>query len=373
MSKEDDFAAFVGRLARTLAAKVGITALDKTRWKDDVIERGLERDLKAGALAVLVDGLDHVAPATIAPFLLETEDARWRACPVVVAGRPHAVRGWADAKRPNTVDGSRWRFVQPDEFDGKEAKAYLDKPGEESRYDRVEASLRGLARVPRVLEYVRELTREQIEFCRTSADIYLLAIDNLLERTIVGGGERLRGMNAGYARNLLAAMAFRVLCPTVDETNRVDPAPIVDTDVDVMADLRERMHALGYANVDLEDDLNRLGAFATIVGNRIVSAAATEAGPPASFVWSNLTVRDFLAAYWLARCSSEDDAARMPFHVFRPRKRTPTSSTTSTCSWRRCRPMAARPRDGSAPPGRGTRSIPSARGLPRCSIARGRR
>ena len=77
------------------------------------------------------------------------------------------------------------------------------------------------------------------------------------------------------------------------------------------------MRDLGYDG-DLNGDLERLGRFATIIGNGIVNAAATETGSPKRMDWSNRTAQEFLAAYWLARFASKSDADRMRLHVFRP-------------------------------------------------------
>ena len=132
----------------------------RTLWGHREIKDRLRKKLEDGSLTILVDGFDHVTPAKTARFVLETERGLWDKSAIVMAGRPHALQDWAEgSSRPNAVDASRWRFLQPDEFDEQEAMAYLDAPGKKSRYELVEASLGGLAHVPRVLEYVRELTR----------------------------------------------------------------------------------------------------------------------------------------------------------------------------------------------------------------------
>lgn len=306
-------------IAQFVNAVDGVAASwSQERWHLQAIERGLEEDLAAGRLIVLVDGLDHVAAEQIAPFALELQHPRWNLSRVVMAGRPQALQGWEeDSPRATAVDMRRWRFIQPDEFDEEEARAYLDKPGEGSRYELVKTALGTLAQVPRVLECARELTAAELARCHTSADLYWLAIRRLIGRTIKEGDDRTRDMDPERALQVLAALAFQTLCPTAAAGTWLEPTSQVVLHHKAKQALHARVAQLG-DSASMEDDLRRVATFATIIGNGIINATDTETGTPRALVWTNRTVQEFLAALWLASYASAEDARRMRFHVFRP-------------------------------------------------------
>ncbi len=312
LDQATEFDQLVAALTHELRRKAGRPS--EPKWASEAIAAGLRRHIECGRLLLCLDGLDHVAPAEIAPYLQELQSPRWNQCGVVLAGRPHALAGWADPKQD--FDTRRWLFIQPDEFTEAEAKVYLDTPNHKSRYDKVQSSLGGLAQVPRVLEYLRELSDEELEQCHTPADLYLRAIENLVHRTIKEGARPTREPNTERVLQLLAALAFLSLCPTTDGEARIEPTRRIDLP-SVRQDLESRLGPLGRSMEQLDDDLRALGAFSTMIWNGVVNTTAPNAGPPKTLVWSSRTVQEFLAAYWLSRCASAADAERMSLHVFR--------------------------------------------------------
>ena len=175
-----------------LAALIDKIAVDIQKdadvWSTNAIRKGLLDEASNGHLIILVDELDHVPAEKIQ--LLTSIQSRlpgryWSLCGVVAAGRPQAILGWEDAPAhpDRTVALSGWRFLEPKEFGSDEAEIYLGMSEGESRYQLVQDKLANLIKVPRVLEYVRQLPKSELADVRTSADIYERATRELIKRT----------------------------------------------------------------------------------------------------------------------------------------------------------------------------------------------
>ncbi len=299
-------------------------------WRSLAVAAGLRRDLAAGDIALLIDGLDHVGADL--PLLIEGQaGAWWAACPIVAAGRPQALLGWEDHPDPaRKVAAARWRFIEPAEFTNDEARLYLGRSGALSRFDAVQEHLSGLVNVPRVLEYVRKLHAAELTRLHTGADVYAAALWHLVKETLIEGGAPARqcGPNwqahaarreppaeqVDYVVMLLAALAFMSLCRTVDPAKPVmsenSQMPINDAR---KKQLIERIEAAGYPRLDLSEinrDLTALGSLSAVVGNGMLEDlfAMGPARPLDSVMWSNRSIQQFLAALWLAKYAAGIDA-----------------------------------------------------------------
>jgi formylglycine-generating enzyme required for sulfatase activity len=311
----------------------------ESRWFMEAIEDGLRRDAAAGRLAILIDGLDHVGADKV-PLLTsiqsEAPGRYWTPCTIVASGRPQAVQRWQDtpANMDSTVATSHWRFVEPAEFSEQEARFFLDTGDDEGRYQLVAEKLGKLVSVPRVLEYVRTLPLDQLGDVRTPADIYGKAIKELTLKTLAAGGKHARLIGAHrlsdsasgeptydqveYIVELLSVFAFLSMCPTTDPDHWMPPCfdNLVITDDhknQAWARLEPNHPISGDKSLDLARDLRALAAFSAIVGNGVLDAVGTVGDTMRCMVWSNRTIQEFLAAYWLAKHAkgAETLAARL--------------------------------------------------------------
>jgi formylglycine-generating enzyme required for sulfatase activity len=306
----------------------------KSQWSRDSIARGLQQDALAQRLVILVDGLDHIEAAKV-PFLLSIQsDAPgrlWSGCVVIAAGRPTAIQGWRDgvAVSQDKVSLNRWRFIEPSEFEPDEAEVFLGYTEGLSRHSLVANQLGDLVRVPRVLEYVRTLPGSGLEGVRTSADIYQRALRELIKRTLNAGGKVPRmigphweedcehyeppGRQVKYIMKFLSVLAFLSLCPTTDSdfAERRTEAFKMNISEDVRLFIRERIVDDGlYDAANLDRDFCALAGFSSILGNGVLDATDSDADTFNSLVWSNRTIQQFLAAYWLAVHARGFDAVR---------------------------------------------------------------
>ncbi len=213
----------------------------------------------------------------------------------------------------------RWRFIEPSEFEADEAEVFLGFTEGSSRHALVATQLGSLARVPRVLEYVRTLPGGQLHDVRTSADIYQRALRELIKRTLKAGGKIPRmigprweddcefdeppGRQVQYIMKFLSVLAFLSLCPTTDDdfAERKSDAFRMSISEDVRRFIRERLVQEGlYDDANLDRDFRALAGFSAILGNGVLDATDSDAENFNSLVWSNRTIQQFLAAYWLA-------------------------------------------------------------------------
>jgi formylglycine-generating enzyme required for sulfatase activity len=321
VGQNDD--AVLAALTAKIASEIGE---EGNAWAIDAIANGLLKEAASGNCAILVDGLDHVEAEKIGLLLSIQSNLAghyWSKCGVLVAGRPQAIQGWEDAPahRERTVAVGLWRFLEPAEFEAHEAEIFLGTSDGESRYRLVDDKLAKLIAVPRVLEYVRTLPRSQLVGVRSSADVYEKATRELIKRTLKEGGRRARTIGRNwehdierqvapseqidYVMKILSALAFYALCPTTDPAFRVTRKSVVlilDRHVkdDLWLRIAPRDTVPGSESADFARDLRALGAFANILGNSLLDATDTDTDILRSVVWSNRTVHQFLAAYWLA-------------------------------------------------------------------------
>lgn len=295
-------------------------------WSEHTIATGLLQEAAAGRLIILIDGLDHVEAEKIGLLLSIQSNLPvryWSKCGVLVAGRPQAIQGWEDAPahRERTVAVGMWRFLEPAEFQPHEAEIFLGTSDGESRFRLVDDKLAKLIQVPRVLEYVRTLPKSQLIGVRSSADVYEKATRELIKRTLKEGGAPARKIGPNwvqdverqiahseqidYVMKLLSAIAFVALCQTTDPAFRVArKSVLLVLDRHVKDDLWRRIapqdQIPGSESEDFTRDLRALGKFANILGNSLLDATDTDTDTLRTVVWSNRTVHQFLAAYWLA-------------------------------------------------------------------------
>jgi serine/threonine protein kinase len=185
-------------------------------------ERMLSLLREQGRLVLLFDALDQTrgdrsAVRTLRDML---HDPRWDRVRIILSSRPHALqRSWEDL-----FEGIGWRFVRLDEFDERQQRQYLGKDaGGRDRLEAVPEKAREILSVPRVLEYLRKLPDAELGKIRTPSDVYLRAVNRMIELGLRADEARALGLPEGsappanvqqwsvrLARKLLGAVAFEM-------------------------------------------------------------------------------------------------------------------------------------------------------------------
>ncbi|QMV01864.1 SUMF1/EgtB/PvdO family nonheme iron enzyme [Devosia sp. D6-9] len=280
-----------------------------------VLENGLRREIESGRLTILVDGLDHIGATPRALTNLQDNEP-WMAAHVVISGRPEAFSDWRLLRSAEFSDGpdlTRWCVVSPDDLTPEQSRAYLGgfvdpaaPNGKVWRYDMVSRGLGEMLKLPRVLAHIRILTRDQLSQADTAADIYNLAVMNLLREGVKGLPER-AGQPASARETrllgLLGALAFQSTFKGPGELHKDPERQIVLEDE--IGDLRIRTRPIYEAyEGSLSEDLADLARLSAFVGNGLLEPGGSTPGTLRNVRWVNRTVRAFMTAYWLARWAS---------------------------------------------------------------------
>ena len=166
------------RIMDHITIEIQSNLCDNEHDVDPAICRELvERNRRFGRIALLFDGLDQLgdcealANAVKSPY--------WKDCHIVIAGRPFALqRDWH-----KLFNDSHWRFIRVEEFSAAQQTRYLgnDRNGK-PKIKRIPLEARSILTVPRVLYYIRELPDSKLSGLKTAADVYYLAIYELIKR-----------------------------------------------------------------------------------------------------------------------------------------------------------------------------------------------
>ena len=297
--------------------------------------RVLEMLRHEGRLTLLLDALDQEpadgSAASLVRQLLLDEPA-WRACRIVISGRPFALqRHWWQLFA--TELGCGWRFMQVDEFTPDEQRRFLgaDAHGK-SRVDLIPQEAREILSTPRVLSYLRDRDDGELKKIRTGGDVYWLSIEHLLIQGMLGSEAARRiGLDATEptpakvqarskqrALKLLAAIAFEMTSTPVARTSAAPGEPTTMPNFDGvrrnrfdrfrMALLRRLSRSLvaDGADILLNRDLDGLAALNDFIAQGLFDTAVE--GLQELF-WRNRSLQEFFTALWLAQYATEEDAS----------------------------------------------------------------
>ena len=310
------------------------------------LEREITGFLRRGQVCLLFDGLDQVAENSEAmrglrKLLANSDLSR---CAFVVAGRPYAVLRELDRQqkkedslwdRVNDID---WRFVRLEEFNQQQQIAFLGKlsDGKTDRWTEIHSDARPILKVPRVLEYLREVDEALLASIRTPSDVMFLAVNHLLHRGIeTDQGRRLlqtgdqpapielRPAQHELAFDFLSAVAFQMVADFAAQSDA--PPESFERVAENLDEFRDRVqHRLEY-QAHLDANTRAPGQwktfykhnptlftldFARLIGMNATSQlkhALFESDQPLQF--SNRGLQEFLAAAWLARHCSDNEVA----------------------------------------------------------------
>ena len=328
--EKNDFskADFSDRLLDHLAGIWRNKASEKITLDDS---RGFVRHSRdTGRLCLILDGLDQLSgDSSLVSWIMETP--KWQQVRLFIAGRPNSVIAHWD----KIFEDKPWRFVHVDAFYETQQDRFLG-PKLRQIPQHVLPQLRPIMKTPRVLEYLLKL--QDYSQVRTAADIYFLAIENIIRKGILNSNEARKSIHprsddAGEidtaqvtnAFTLLSAIAFETLIfhhddPTFSSgspsrpedrlTDRFSYSEHVDSGGDfnqLKVALRQRWSSLSLRG-DVEDYLPGLAALGDILENGTL--AANEKGLK-QVKFSNRSLHEFLVAYFLSTYAQPADIVRL--------------------------------------------------------------
>lgn len=286
-----------------------------TRQDDEQIEIHLRRLVRAGRLALLVDGLDQttwlldpdsnsgpqVNPVVGGLAYLLTHQAP--GCPVVIAGRPHSVSRYWD----ELFDGQSWRFGQIDSFrDNDQKRAFLG-----DRYNAIQQLEADALEVPRMLSAARQLDIDRLKSIRATSELYIALIDHLWQQD-----QSLDGKLASKSRSmrLLAAIAFEMF--RSGQRGGVSAAKLSEFKQDF---LRNRGEMFGFSDEEEFDDaLNELARTNSLLQHSFLESDREIT----DLYFRDTTLQEFFVGYWLVTAATDEDHTWMAsFPFLRPFQR----------------------------------------------------
>jgi formylglycine-generating enzyme required for sulfatase activity len=324
--------------------------------------RTLRARRDAGQLTLAFDSLDQALsrPASVETLRLLLTRSDWRACPVVVSTRPHALTTEWD--RLFAAHAKDWRFVRVEQLDEGQQRFLLGTVADEAdptgqaridRYELIPADGRTILGVPRVVDLLRNLGRYRRDYegLRTLADVYWRCTGEMLLEGLrahhagstLGRGGRpgpvpatFRAVQRDIARNILGAAAFEMFV-NADAAGSGSPRPnLSHVDEGESEAFLTRMYARLVAAAGVHRaagrvaEAERLGALSELDFQENFNAvAAMNAGPLENYLldglgrhrdirWRNPTVQAFFAAAWVCRHGTPDDVVRLQGWVVDP-------------------------------------------------------
>lgn len=320
----------------------------------DAIE--ILKELRAeGRLILVLDSLDQALSKVEAVQTLQTlmTHPDWKACPMVVSTRPHALTSqWENVFAPVAGDS---RFIRVEEMDGKQQKFLLGTiPGEDgqpvSRYSLIPDEGKRLLGVPRVIELIRNLGTDPAKYqhLKTMTDVYWTCTNEMLleglkakkagnevEWNVDLEGvvpEEFREVQRDIARNIFGAVAFKMMCADDEKPNLAFvPKAECTAFLRGVSSLIQNTRAR-HKNEEREEELDGLGCASGYKGflRNFTAITALNSGQMDSYLmdsagrrnsdlkFRNPTMQAFFAAVWVCRHGTPDDLERLKGWVVSP-------------------------------------------------------
>ncbi len=317
----------------------------------DAIE--ILKELRAeGRLILVLDSLDQALSKIEAVQTLQTlmTHPDWKACPMVVSTRPHALTSqWEKVFAPVAGD---WRFIRVEEMDEKQQEFLLGTiPGEDgqpvSRYSLIPDEGKRLLGVPRVIELLcnPKLTWQDFQNFKTQADVYWKCTGELLLEGLKADAagdtlgrsqpgklpESFRPFQQSLARSLLGAIAFEMYCDDCGQPNlsHVDVGAVdsflgkvcdrVEAARDEHKTAKRREDARILDMTNYEQFCRNFDAVTHMNAGPLDSYLMDAAGRRNSDLkFRNPTMLAFFAAVWVCRHGTPDDLERLKGWVVSP-------------------------------------------------------
>ncbi len=274
--------------------------------------------IRSGSFTLMVDAIDEVGrkaaakkTAALRQFLEAYPNV---AC--VVAARPYVIDDYwhlFSNGHDATDEGSEWEFALVDPFTPAEVEQYLGS----ERYTVLKKVDANSLFVPRTIDLIRTMTDDEVAKIRTSADVYWYSIDRTLGKDV--DKHRKAGktnLTNDEILDLFSAMAF--VCV------RWKNGPVRQISRGQFRTFQGRFASKAqevFPNWSEKTAKNELKRLATL-NSQVIDFAFLGSLDIKDLRWRNTTLRDFLAALWVARSSSKRDRRWLG-------KRTPVRSASS--------------------------------------------
>jgi hypothetical protein len=316
----------------------------------DQAVRTLRAFRDAGRLVLLLDSIDQAlsCPKVLDTLRLLLTRADWRACPVVVSSRPHALTSQWNALFAGQE--AAWRFVRVEQLDSRQQEYLLGTVPDEddpsgnrrvSRYSLLPADGRALLGVPRVIELLRRACGRRADFAglRTQADVYWRCVNEMLldglradaagdtlgwSRTGTAVPEAYRGVQRVLARNILGAVAFEMFTDGAGGRPNLSHVAAsgcdeflmrvfarMETSREAHRAARRTVDATQLGSGELDQFFVNFTAVTAMNAGPLENYLLDDGGRHRDIRWRNPTMQAFFAAAWVCRHGSPDDLDRI--------------------------------------------------------------
>ena len=272
-----------------------IKCLDSKSLPTQSAREFVERLRAAGRLVLLFDGIDQASKRAIAGLAAVLHDQHWQPCRIILASRPYALEIHWKELFGHADQAPSWRFVQLDEFSEEQQQAYLGK----QRIACVPADGREILTIPRVLYYLRLLSRKKLERIRTVSQVYLYATRLLYDAAL--RARPAMGLDADQAEEFLAAIAFWMVRHGAN-FSRVTGQPLLKL---------KRWLTRRFFRSDTPTQRNECADLLKQVAamNQFLHHGLLEGGCPRHIEWRNRSLQEFYAGLYLAKYARQEDMA----------------------------------------------------------------
>ena len=295
----------------------------------ETVRQLIRSDIERQNFTLIVDALDQLSSQRASQVAVELNSflQMYPKVNLVVAGRPYSItRLWRklfeDQTWPGSTEGTltdptrvldrrekKWYFARINKFSEGQIKRYLD-PERFQLISQVEADSLFL---PRTLNRIRCLTDEELEWVRTASDVYWLSVNATLlndlrttdrDSNVVAGTE----LDPQKLLPLLSALAFTAVAGgTEPETDFFSEGEKLDDYLDHAKQFYENGNMR--EPIDFQSGLRQLCELNLDAFSMVVDEFDQEH----LIKFSDPTLRDFLAAHWVAKYVKPDDVSVRKF------------------------------------------------------------
>ena len=269
-----------------------------------IVNSLLKSKIRTGQFTLVVDAMDQV---TLNEFSTNEDSPEQKARELatflndhspsarcVISGRPQAIsRHWEDLFERCEP----WRFAQIDQFTPTQRQKYLGK-GRSKLLDRLDADV---VAIPRMLEVMHRLPKDQLRSIRTSGELYMRVFKQALESD---SNKQLALMKPHTAMFLFSMLAFDTLARGY--LNGIHDQRKTEEFLNEVFEGRKTQIDFHYqrkGNIDFDNELLKLGKLNTFIHHSVFDSSETLD----QIVFRDQTVRDFMAAVWISKYADLND------------------------------------------------------------------